>query len=88
MPDPAAERGGQRSTPAAADALAVKTSTIEPLNSTPRPCGVSVNTNGTRKAGSVYFHVRIIVANGSAPVSAAAANGESAVGGLTSERTA
>ena len=30
----------------------------------PSPSGVSVNTNGTRKAGSVYFHVSIIVVKG------------------------
>ena len=47
-----------------------------------------MNTNGTRNAGSVYFHVSIIVRNGFPPVSAAAANGDSAVGGLTSESTA
>ncbi len=52
------------------------------------PSGVRVNMNGTRNAGSVYFHVSIIVANGLPPVSAAAANGERAVGGLTSDSTA
>ena len=30
----------------------------------PRPSGVSVKTNGTRNAGSVYFQVSIIVAKG------------------------
>ena len=54
----------------------------------PRPCGSSVNANGTRNAGSAYFHVSIIVLNGRPPVSAAAAKGASAVGGLTSDRTA
>ena len=47
-----------------------------------------MNANGTRKAGSVYFQVSIIVLNGLPPVIAAAANGDSAVGGLTSESTA
>ena len=47
-----------------------------------------MNANGTRNAGSVYFHVSIIVRNGLPPVIAAAANGASAVGGLTSDRTA
>ena len=49
---------------------------------------VIVNTKGTMNAGSVYLHVRIIVLKGLPPVSAAAANGERAVGGLTSESTA
>ena len=59
-----------------------------PRRSAPTPSGLSVNTNGTRNAGSVYFHVSIIVSKGLAPVSAAAANGDSAVGGLTSDSTA
>ena len=50
--------------------------------------GVIVNMNGTTKAGSVNLQVSIIVVKGLPPVMAAAANGESAVGGLTSERTA
>ena len=44
--------------------------------------------NGTRKAGSVYFHDCRVVLYGSPPVIAAAANGDSAVGGDTSESTA
>ena len=59
-----------------------------PAGEAPPLAGVSVNTNGTRNAGSVYFQVSIIVRNGLPPVSAAAANGDSAVGGLTSESTA
>ncbi len=47
-----------------------------------------VNIKGTRNAGNVYFQVTIIVLNGLPPVIAAAANGESAVGGDTSESTA
>ena len=41
-----------------------------------------------QKAGNVYFQVSIMVLNGLPPVIAAAANGDSAVGGLTSESTA
>ena len=52
------------------------------------PCGSSTNTNGTRKAGIVYFHDCSVVTYGLPPVMAAAANGESAVGGDTSESTA
>ena len=52
------------------------------------PLGLRVKTNGTRKAGRVYFQVIIIVRKGFPPVIAAAANAESAVGGLTSESTA
>ena len=55
---------------------------------TPAPSGLRVKANGTRNAGRVYFQVSIIVRNGLPPVMAAAANGESAVGGLTSDSTA
>jgi len=58
------------------------------LNSNPIPSGARVNANGTTNAGIVYFQVIIIVRNGFAPVIAAAAKGESAVGGLTSDNTA
>ena len=61
---------------------------IGPCSRIPIPSPRNVKTNGTRNAGSVYFHVTIIVRNGLPPVSAAAASGESAVGGLTSESTA
>ena len=44
--------------------------------------------NGTTKAGIVYFHACSVVLYGSPPVIAAAANGDSAVGGETSESTA
>ena len=47
-----------------------------------------MNANGKTNAGSVYFQVSIIVGNWRPPVIAAAAIGESAVGGLTSESTA
>jgi hypothetical protein len=47
-----------------------------------------VNTNGTTNAGITYFHEIIVVRKGFPPVIAAAANGDSAVGGLTSESTA
>ena len=66
----------------------ITTSTIGACSSRPIPCLLSVNANGKTNAGSVYFHVSIIVGTGLAPVMAAAANGESAVGGLTSDSTA
>ena len=44
--------------------------------------------NGTRNAGIVYFHDWSVVRYGSPPVIAAAAKGDRAVGGETSERTA
>src|SRR4029453_12464636 len=56
-------------------------------SSSPRPRGSIVNANGTMNAGAVYFHDSIVVRSGLPPVSAAAANGESAVGGLTSDNT-
>ncbi len=43
---------------------------------------------GTRKAGAQYFQACSVVRYGPPPVMAAAANGESAVGGETSESTA
>src|SRR5256886_17529589 len=61
---------------------------IEPVSSSPIPEGSSTNMNGTRNAGRVYFQDRSVVLLGSPPVIAAAANGESAVGGETSESTA
>ena len=54
----------------------------------PSPRGSIVNANGTTNAGAVYFHDSIVVRSGLPPVTAAAANGDSAVGGLTSESTA
>src|SRR5439155_919284 len=56
-------------------------------HSSPRPSGC-VNMNGTRKHGSAYFQVSIIVLYGFPPVIAAAANGDRATGGDTSLRTA
>src|SRR5216683_2846456 len=61
---------------------------IEPVSSSPTPEGSSTNMKGTRNAGNVYFHDCSVVLYGSPPVIAAAANGESAVGGETSESTA
>src|SRR5262252_5140045 len=58
------------------------------LSSSPTPAGSSTNTKGTTNAGSVYFQACIVVLYGSPPVIAAAANGESAVGGETSDSTA
>jgi hypothetical protein len=52
------------------------------------PSGVTVNANGTTNAGRVYFQVSSVVRIGLPPVIAAAAKGDSAVGGLTSESTA
>src|SRR2546421_6656123 len=60
----------------------------DPVSSRPVPLGSSTNMNGTRNAGVVYFQHCSVVLYGSPPVIAAAANGESAVGGDTSERTA
>src|SRR6201746_1157788 len=59
-----------------------------PIRSNPRPAGSSTNMNGTRNAGIVYFHDCNVVLYGSPPVMAAAANGDSAVGGETSDSTA
>src|SRR3954469_21381735 len=60
----------------------------EPVRRSPVPLGSSTNMNGTRNAGTVYFQHCSVVLYGSPPVMAAAAKGESAVGGDTSERTA
>src|SRR5688572_10020673 len=60
----------------------------EPVRSSPVPDGASTNMNGTRNAGAQYFHDCSVVRYGPPPVIAAAANGESAVGGDTSESTA
>src|SRR5689334_10228744 len=58
------------------------------FKSTPTPIGSSTKKNGTTNAGMVYFHACIVVLYGSPPVMAAAAKGESAVGGDTSESSA
>src|SRR5512136_2695223 len=60
----------------------------DPSRRSPTPSGVRTNIKGTIKAGIVYFHAIIIVLKGLPPVRAAAAKGESAVGGETSESTA
>jgi hypothetical protein len=44
--------------------------------------------NGTRNAGTVYFQHCYVVFYGSPRVNAAAANGDNAVGGETSDSTA
>src|SRR5947207_6299195 len=59
-----------------------------PVRSSPVPLGSRTNMNGTRNAGVVYFQHCSVVLYGSPPVIAAAANGESAVGGETSDSTA
>src|SRR6266566_6964697 len=58
------------------------------FSSNPTPAGSSTKMKGTTKAGSVYFQACIVVLYGSPPVIAAAANGDSAVGGETSDNTA
>src|SRR4029453_1259928 len=58
------------------------------FSSNAMPAGSSTKTNGTTKAGSVYFHDCSVVLYGSPPVIAAAANGDNAVGGETSDSTA
>src|SRR5258705_8809027 len=60
----------------------------DPISNSPSPAGSSTNMNGTRNAGIVYFHDCSVVLYGSPPVMAAAANGDSAVGGETSDNTA
>src|SRR5688500_16163702 len=60
----------------------------DPVSSSPLPLGSRTNMNGTRNAGVVYFQHCRVVLYGSPPVMAAAANGESAVGGDTSDKTA
>ena len=60
----------------------------DPISRSPSPAGSSTNMNGTRNAGIVYFHDCSVVLYGSPPVIAAAANGDSAVGGDTSDSTA
>src|SRR5690349_10173429 len=68
--------------------LAVASALVEPMSNRPCPLGSSTNMKGTRKAGTVYFQHCIVVLYGSPPVMAAAANGDNAVGGDTSESTA
>ena len=52
-------------------------SVADACGSTPTPVLLSVNTNGTANAGSVYSHVSSMVRIGSPPVIEADANGES-----------
>src|SRR3954470_17691743 len=68
--------------------FAVANALLEPMSSRPCPLGSSTNMKGSRKAGTVYFQHCMVVLYGSPPVMAAAAKGESAVGGDTSESTA
>ena len=58
------------------------------VSSRPVPEASRTNMKGTRNAGAVYFQHCSVVRYGPPPVIAAAANGESAVGGDTSESTA
>src|ERR671930_1491150 len=73
-----------------ANAVAVTCTTFQagPSSRSPMPERSSTKANGTRKAGNVYFQDCSVVLYGSPPVMAAAANGDSAVGGDTSESTA
>src|SRR3954471_6789272 len=57
----------------------------EPPSNNQTPEGSRTNMNGTRKAGAVYFHDCSVVRYGPPPVIAAAANGDNAVGGETSD---
>jgi len=68
--------------------LAVASAFVEPISKRPWPAGSRTNMKGRRNAGTVYFQHCIVVLYGSPPVIAAAAKGESAVGGETSESTA
>ena len=68
--------------------LALASALAEPISSRPWPLESSTNMNGTRNAGTVYFQHCSVVLYGSPPVIAAAANGDSAVGGDTSDSTA
>ena len=86
--DPAAQSGRDCHDPHGSRRGRPRDGSESARSSSPIPSSLSVNTNGTTNAGSVYFHVSIIVLNGRPPVIAAAANGESAVGGLTSDSTA
>src|SRR5688500_3077568 len=70
--------------PAAAVAVEERTLSSGPRNRIPAPSGRSVKISGTTNAGRVYFQVRSMVLKGLPPVRAAAAKGDSAVGGLTS----
>ena len=61
---------------------------VDPISNSPCPLGSRTNMNGSRNAGTVYFQHCRVVLYGSPPVIAAAANGDSAVGGDTSDSTA
>src|SRR5678815_4095027 len=67
--------------------LAAASAFVDPISSKPCPDGSRTNMKGSRNAGTVYFQHCIVVRYGSPPVIAAAANGDSAVGGETSEST-
>src|SRR6478735_4678290 len=67
--------------------LALASAFVEPISSRPCPLGSSTNMKGSRNAGTVYFQHCIVVLYGSPPVIAAAANGDGAVGGDTSDST-
>src|SRR5512133_1632840 len=68
--------------------FAAASALVEPISSSPWPLGSSTNMKGSRKAGTVYFQHCMVVLYGSPPVMADAANGDSAVGGETSDSTA
>src|SRR6476469_1174903 len=75
-------------TPSADTTTTHSTVTASCWSSNAEPLSVNTNANGTRNAGSVYFHVCHIVLITEPPVIAAAATAARAVGGVTSDRTA
>jgi hypothetical protein len=75
-------------TPRMAASETHSTSTNGASSSKAIPRESSVKMNGTTNAGATYFHESIVVRNGLPPVMAAAAKGDRAVGGLTSDSTA
>ena len=81
-------RAAVRVTVAIDQGSAAASALVEPINNRPCPLGSSTNMNGTKKAGRVYFQHCKVVLYGSPPVMAAAAKGDKAVGGDTSESTA
>ena len=67
----------------------VQTTAVQgPLRRIPTPAGSTTNVKGKMNAGSVYFQDWSVVLYGFPPVMAAAAKGDRAVGGETSESTA
>ena len=59
-----------------------------PFKSSATPAGSRTKMNGTKMAGATYFQLWNVVLYGSPLQMAAAANGDKAVGGDTSDNTA